>query len=443
MRSLMGNSCNGHAMFTFLLFTTILFSCSKEGLQEPVAPIKNVDHQLTVLGAAKAASNIIFEETFEGSTPFVTGYDINKKFVTAHAFKQVTRPVFAGSRSGRFELRDSDPMVSSGTRAEIRFPLPAASDLNRWYSFAIYLPSADYQYDDEDEVLNQWHQGSGYSPSISLRTKDDRFWLYVKSTPSTTDKIDLGVIPKDRWNTFVYHINHSSGSNGLIELWINGTKVLDRNGANMYDISRGKFETPRWNIGIYKSAWNNDKTTKAKKRVVYYDNIKLGNGNATLAEMSPGTVNSHSTSGTSNSTQSSAPTMPAKPLPHNATNASTPSITSLTLINAHNERDIMTITNGTIISLSRIGAAKLNIRANATSSSGNIKFELAGAQSKTYTDKAAPFALHGDSGTGNYYFGNWNPPQPGIYTLKATPYTGANATGQAGKAYLVRFTITQ
>ncbi|PVY39519.1 T9SS type A sorting domain-containing protein, partial [Pontibacter virosus] len=74
---------------------------------------------------------------------------------------------------------------------------------------------------------------------------------------------------------------------------------------------------------------------------------------------------------------------------------------------------------------------------------GSVKFELSGAQSKTFTDSKAPYALHGDNGRGNYYFGNWNPPATGAYTLKATPYTGAKATGTTGTHMTINFTIVK
>ncbi|PVY40662.1 T9SS type A sorting domain-containing protein, partial [Pontibacter virosus] len=73
---------------------------------------------------------------------------------------------------------------------------------------------------------------------------------------------------------------------------------------------------------------------------------------------------------------------------------------------------------------------------------GSVKFELSGAQSKTFTDSKAPYALHGDNGRGNYHYGNWNPPATGAYTLKATPYTGSKATGTAGTPLTINFTFT-
>lgn len=117
-------------------------------------------------------------------------------------------------------------------------------------------------------------------------------------------------------------------------------------------------------------------------------------------------------------------------------------IVSFSLVNSETEKEVMTITNGAIISLSSLGLSKANIRAIPTSDvSGSIKFELSGTQSKSYTDNKSPYALHGDSGSGNYYYGNWAPPAAGTYTLKATPYSADNASGTTGTSKTITFTI--
>lgn len=114
------------------------------------------------------------------------------------------------------------------------------------------------------------------------------------------------------------------------------------------------------------------------------------------------------------------------------------------LVDAHTEQDVQAIKNGATIILSSLPNTKLNIRANTSSASvGSVKFELSGAQSKVYSDNTPPYALHGDNGSGNYYYGNWNPPATGTYTLKATPYTGSKASGTAGAPLTITFTIVE
>lgn len=417
-------------MLSALVLSAALFSCSKEGFQEEGTQQPLLEASVPS-STTSLSSNVIYQEDFEGSSP-LSSY-VKTQFVAAHSFTVATNPVFGGAKSGRLELRTNDPMNNNGTRAEISFP--TQSSQNRWYVFSAYFPSDGFAYDSQDELISQWHQTQhGYSSSISLRIKEDRFRLTViPAKGATSEKIDLGAVPKNKWVTFAFHIKHSSSSDGLIELWMNGSKIVNRSGVNMYALSSDPdLETPKWKLGIYKSNWNGTQTSDVTKRVLYYDNIRLGNEKATLAEMTAGSTSSTSP------TSPTEPTSPTSPTPSTSGSA----ISSFTLVDAATEKDALTITNGMTIGLSQLANTKLNIRANTASSSvKSIKFELSGAQSKTFIDNALPYALHGDNGAGNYYYGNWNPPAKGTYTLKATPYSGSNATGTAGTPYTITFTI--
>jgi hypothetical protein len=411
-------------MLSSLVLLSVLFSCSKGDLQEPLSssgnPSETISESSEIGNVSALSANLLYHEAFEGSTAWA---NLNTQFATSYAFTMATSPVFQGSKSGRFELRDTDPLDNNGTRAEVVFP--TATNLNRWYSFAAYFPSADFKPDTEDELIGQWKQHErGVSSAISLRIKDDRFRLTVfPSYMAVSQKYDLGPVTKDKWLSFVFHIKHSTSSDGIIELWLNGQKIINRSGSNMYRLSSQDGMTyPEWKVGIYKSAWNGTNTTATTKRVLYYDDIKLGNENATLAEMTP----------TGNG--STTPTTPTSP-------TTLSPITSFTLVSAHTEKDISTITNGATIRLSTIDVDKLNIRANTSGTFGSVKFELSGTQAKTFIDSKIPFALHNDDGYGNYYYGNWGPPALGNYTLKATPYSGASGTGTAGTPYTISFSF--
>src|SRR5688572_13533695 len=161
--------CKATSMLGLSLVLSVLFSCNKGELQEPT-PLEGDDSEKTISALALSA-NILYNETFEGSTAFS---GLNTQFETSHAFNIASSPVFQGSKSGRFELRDTDPENNGGTRAEAVFPV--ASNLNRWYSFAVYFPSADFKPDTGDELIGQWKQHEhDVSSAISLRIKEDRF----------------------------------------------------------------------------------------------------------------------------------------------------------------------------------------------------------------------------------------------------------------------------
>ncbi len=73
---------------------------------------------------------------------------------------------------------------------------------------------------------------------------------------------------------------------------------MNRSGANMYKVD-GDMHNPNVKMGIYKSDWNGSGTTATNIRVLYLDDIKIGNENATYADMVP-TKNGTTTTTTTN-----------------------------------------------------------------------------------------------------------------------------------------------
>jgi hypothetical protein len=406
-----------------LLAGAVVFSCEQKELDEV-----NPSAAMSAESTSNATANHIFEETFEGSTAFDGRH---KQFGTSHSFQMVTNPVYRGAKSGRFELRSTDGEVANGTRAEVIIA-DAATNKNRWYSFAAYFPAKDYAYDSGSESLAQWFQMSGVTQATSLRVRKDRLILRTGNDPKTLKEIDLGPIIKDNWQEYVFHFIHSHGSDGLIEIWQNGKKIFTRSGGNAYDT-----KLPNFKLGIYKASWNSG-TTETSKRVVYYDNIRVGNEKATFADMT--SSGSNPSAPVETTPTEPGPTDPAGDTSLPGTSTGTSQISDLLLVNAHTEKDVMKLTNGSTVSFSAVGTTKLNFRAALASSVGSVKFALTGAKSHTYTDNAAPYALFGDDGNGNFFFGNTTLPT-GSYTLTATPYSGSNASGTAGTPVTISFTI--
>jgi polysaccharide lyase-like protein len=405
------------------LLLASLYSC-KKGVMEPSAEIMG-DNTLNRTVTTNSISSLLYKENADGTSIF--GTFVSKQTSTTYGVTASTSQFYNGIKSARFELRDTDTEIHNGSRSEISFP--DATNLNRWYAYALYASSAQFKIDSDDDVISQWHQGGSATPALCLRVKSDRIYLRVLGT-----WIDLGVFEKDKWRAYVMHVKHSASSDGLIEIWRDGQKILNRTGTNMYSIT-GDYHAPNWKLGIYKSDWNGTGTTQTNIRVLHFDDIKLGNEYATYQDMVP--VPSGTTPTTPTDTTSTT-TPPATTTP----STTGQSILSFNLVDAETEKVLLTITNGQTISLSALKLSKVNIRAVTSSSEpGSVKFQLSGKQSKTYTDDKAPFALHGDNGSGNFYYGNWDPPALGTYTLKATPYTSDDAKGTAGTSQTITFTI--
>ena len=412
---------NQRILAAALLMASIV-SC-KKAVMEPAAPAYD-ESAMNASVSAKAVANLLWSDNLEGTSYFSSVPSVQTS--TSYAITTASNPVYQGTKSARFELRDTDPENHSGTRSEISFN--DATNLNRWYSYAMYAPSAYYKIDADDEIITQWHQGGGLTPALCLRVKSDK--LYIRILGTTW--VDLGAFDKDQWHAYVMHIKHSGSSDGLIEIWKDGVKILNRSGANMYAVG-GDIHNPNIKMGIYKSDWNGSGTTATNIRVLYLDDIKIGNENATYADMVP-TKNGTTTTTTTTTTTPTTPTTTTT-----TTTTTALSVTDFKLVNAETEKDVVSIANGATISLSALKVSKANIRAVVSSDVKSVKFELSGKQSKTFTDAAAPFALHGDSGSGNFFYGNWAPPALGTYTLKVTPSAGTTT----GAVKTITFTIVK
>ncbi|WP_242918665.1 hypothetical protein [Pontibacter liquoris] len=114
-------------------------------------------------------------------------------------------------------------------------------------------------------------------------------------------------------------------------------------------------------------------------------------------------------------------------------------VASLTLVNADNDQDLQTLTEGATLNLATLPTGNFNIRANTDPTTvGSVAFQLSGTQTKIATESAQPYALYGDNSKGDYYA--WAPAL-GSYTLTATPYTASKGTGTAGTPLTVNFTV--
>lgn len=218
---------------------------------------------------------------------------------TSYAFSVVSYPAYKGTKSGRFELRDGDPLVQNGTRAEVSIVDGARGEIEKeaWYSFAVYFPDTDFERDSEPEIISQWHQHpdehlgeKSQSPATFFQIKDDRFIFDTGFNSkrvsngvdkSSRQKVDLGHVTKNTWHQWVFHFVHSYGADGMIEVWHNNRKVFRSKGGNMYN----NDGLPYWKLGVYKWRWNDSLSSDTNKRVLYFDNVRVGSSNASYEQM--------------------------------------------------------------------------------------------------------------------------------------------------------------
>jgi uncharacterized protein YjdB len=119
-------------------------------------------------------------------------------------------------------------------------------------------------------------------------------------------------------------------------------------------------------------------------------------------------------------------------------NTTSLSIASFVLINAGNNTEIETLTNGTQLLSSNVGGLSLNVKVNTNPTTvGSVFISLTGPLNASRTENGAPYALFGDNN--GIYKGGTLP--NGNYTLSAIPYSGSNRTGTVGPTSTIQFSI--
>jgi hypothetical protein len=227
---------------------------------------------------------MLFEERFEGQEPLNSPYVLDVQTAAlAHSLQYTNELAFEGTKSLRLELRDSDPEVASGTRAEVVMQPATARD--RWCAFAAYFPAEAWAPDNYAEAITQWHSfpdehlGETWaSPATKMLVYKGklRFDVGYNDAPDSNVilgdvKYDLGPVVTDVWREFVIHIYHSHASDGLVEVWLDGQKVVEHKGGNAFNDDG----LPFWKFGLYKWDWNGAKTTDVSKRVLFLDHVRM------------------------------------------------------------------------------------------------------------------------------------------------------------------------
>ncbi|ULQ57956.1 PKD domain-containing protein [Flavihumibacter rivuli] len=245
----------------------------------------------------KAQTGVKIISDFEGTT-FNSGWEYFHA-CCSYSMNLDKSVVRSGTQAVRMELRDTDPLIASGTRAELVFNYKLKDPQWKWYQFSTYFP-ADFKQDNVYEIISQWHYeptggGSTFSPPMALTIRNGNWYLDLRYDSTDINiygnknvkqqYIDLGTWKAGEWTDWVVYYSPSWQTDGIVRIWKNGVKILDRIGRNFY---LGALP-PYWKIGIYKWVWNSG-TSLTSSRVVYYDRVKVGNDNATLNDFITGAV---------------------------------------------------------------------------------------------------------------------------------------------------------
>ena len=114
-------------------------------------------------------------------------------------------------------------------------------------------------------------------------------------------------------------------------------------------------------------------------------------------------------------------------------------LTAFTLVDATTNADLLTLNEGTVVSLAEHATSSFGVRVETASGSeiGSVGFELTGRQSHETTENWPPYSLYGDTGEGI----TGRALSAGAYRLRATAWPERDLGGAAMQTLEVAFTV--
>ena len=215
-------------------------------------------------------------------------------------------PVRYGKYSMKSVVDRKTSKVSYRTEVVPHMKEPAKIGQDYWYGFSIYFPKA-WTPDNIWEIVAQWHDvwdrdlgETSRNPILSFHAANDEIsihniWDSRPLTPAEPKgkghkyeggaKLWQGPIDHDHWTDWVVHVKWSFKADGLMEIWRNGEKIVNRTGPNCFNDKKG----PYFKMGIYKGWRDREKPEgKVSSRTIYHDEVRIaGPGGSYKAVSSP------------------------------------------------------------------------------------------------------------------------------------------------------------
>jgi hypothetical protein len=220
--------------------------------------------------------HLIMTSTFEGANYLAGWY--NSQHCCSYSVQQTAEQIKAGSNALRFEVKSTDPPTSGSIRSEISLD---GDPLNqeRWYGFSVYLK--DWVDDDAGETVFQWvPDNTSGSASMALLASGGTFTYATNNGGSNNLYTDLGPVTSNKWIDFVIRVKWATDTSGLLQLWMNGNLVINRSGV------KTTSAVSYFKAGINKFGWSNQ-SSSVTQRVLYFDEVRVGNANATYNDVAP------------------------------------------------------------------------------------------------------------------------------------------------------------
>ncbi len=185
-----------------------------------------------------------------------------------------------GTKSVRITVRESDieQIGDDGKqteRAELDSGKHAFVGRDVWYGFSFVIPPG-FPVIDNRLVIAQWKQyGVSGSPLVAERYRNGKHDLTIRLADSAWGRRKNYTLPEiefGRWNDMVYHIRFSRGEDGLVEVWMNGSRVVTYKGLTAFKEGEDNIYNK---IGLYRDRWKELMT-------IYFDNYTLADSFAAV-----------------------------------------------------------------------------------------------------------------------------------------------------------------
>ena len=138
----------------------------------------------------------------------------------------------------------------------------------RYYSTKVWLPSLIWDdnasYMKFTAVISQWKQ-YGNSPIFTIKLdNENNYKLYTQSHNDIgVSKTEIATLTPNNWLKLKYYWKFSEGTDGIFQIYLNGTKIYDYSGKTMNASSTDGY----WKFGNY--------TQIRSEKHVLYDDIKI------------------------------------------------------------------------------------------------------------------------------------------------------------------------
>lgn len=251
---------------------------------------------LAAPGALPAAANLIVNSDFE-SGAIDTGF-----WAVSGNAPTITTEV---TRSGKYALKTfldrKNSKVSYRTELTSGGRERVVPGQDYWYGFSVYLPDS-YVPDNIWEIVAQWHSApdndqeaaNNLNPPLSLHSGNGEWRVStIWDTNAITDKTkytgkrnySLGKYATGRWTDWVFHIRWSHKSDGLLQVWKDGKKVIDVTGPIGFNDKKG----PYFKMGLYKG-WDSRTEPKGNvaTRTLYHDEVRIAGPGGRYEDVAPG-----------------------------------------------------------------------------------------------------------------------------------------------------------